>query len=618
MGAAFDRTVRAVTSVACGLLASWELWEQDIWWQLRAGEEILTEKKLQRAESWTYTVRGEPWHNYCWLSCIILHCIEGQARLLGVDLVAALVCTRSALCAAFVYTTTGLASRLAPRAGAPFAVAFAAAVFVVSAGRIQLRPELFVLILCAWSVRRCAELTRRDSADAAAALFPSLCGGMLLTAALHDGLTPFYGAIAGALQLGADCDTLHYPRVCALALLSLCHPYPLQMIEFIIHHLPGIYQQEKVLSNPEHVPLSWALLAEPGPARLALCLWLTVFAAGAPLCYLALPAGSRPVGYRRPGVFLACHAALVAATVDRTRAAPFSALYAAPVLCASGGAFAPAARGPRWAAGALLLAAAAALAADQLLHGSPRGLCISQATLWPVAAVRFVNELPPHMRVQPNLYHTYTAGNYLAYHLRSYLLFGDTRETPYRSLQREYKDAHDSPRGMRHIVEKYNVSSIIMRIPQTARLPGGAWYDVIREWNPPSEWAVVYFDDDTFVAVRRLPAHAELIRAHEYTMLYPALLHDHWIAQQQRAPGDATRKAALQRYRLETRRCDAASSVHCQLGGLGRRGAGRGVTAPPAGRSARAAPSVSKREALSETGAHRLRRSHRPWGGCGR
>ena len=62
-----------------GQTAMWDLWEQDIFWQLRAGKEIWQTWRLQTVDTWTYTVQGHEWHNYCWLSSVIFYALAPEA-----------------------------------------------------------------------------------------------------------------------------------------------------------------------------------------------------------------------------------------------------------------------------------------------------------------------------------------------------------------------------------------------------------------------------------------------------------------------------------------------------------------------------------------------------------
>src|SRR4051812_17692790 len=60
----------AVLAGVFGFLAHWSLFEYDLFWQVRAGLEILDGAPVQTRDSWSFTASGPPWYNYQWLSMV--------------------------------------------------------------------------------------------------------------------------------------------------------------------------------------------------------------------------------------------------------------------------------------------------------------------------------------------------------------------------------------------------------------------------------------------------------------------------------------------------------------------------------------------------------------------
>ena len=52
--------------------ATWPLIDPDVWWHIRAGEEVLQTGRVPDADSWSLTAFGQPWTSQDWLSNVLL------------------------------------------------------------------------------------------------------------------------------------------------------------------------------------------------------------------------------------------------------------------------------------------------------------------------------------------------------------------------------------------------------------------------------------------------------------------------------------------------------------------------------------------------------------------
>ena len=57
-----------IVSITAALTSCGALWEQDIWWQLRLGDELLQGRGFPDQEEWTYTSQDKPFHNHWWVT----------------------------------------------------------------------------------------------------------------------------------------------------------------------------------------------------------------------------------------------------------------------------------------------------------------------------------------------------------------------------------------------------------------------------------------------------------------------------------------------------------------------------------------------------------------------
>jgi len=64
--------VIAFFAVALLPRATWPLIDPDVWWHIRAGEQVLQSGRVPGADTWSLTALGQPWTSQDWLSNILL------------------------------------------------------------------------------------------------------------------------------------------------------------------------------------------------------------------------------------------------------------------------------------------------------------------------------------------------------------------------------------------------------------------------------------------------------------------------------------------------------------------------------------------------------------------
>ena len=537
-----------------GLGSLWQLSEQDIFWQVRAGTELWQTASFPEVDSWSFSARGAPWRNVQWLTTLLF------AATYHLGDVAALIGLRGLLVAALMAVLGScidtVLHRLQPRAAHArwHAASLVLLLYVALLPRLQLRADLLVLLL-AGGLSRLALTPPRPARQ------PWFWGAAVLLAAnLHAGTAPFVCALA--LAFASDA-TLRSPLAAAararlllgrLLLLGTClwaTPYGLRVLPLLWQHLR--YFSHHRLFNPDHQRLGWAYLWPEAPVGTP---WTTIVGHRgiglAALALLLLAAAARPGRAALPGYAArlprwGTTALLAALSVDRVRALPYLLVYATPAM-ALGLAARPGLwrrQLPPW----LATAATAALAACSSLALQPsRGWTVNAAT-FPVRSSAFIAAERP----QGNILHTAAFGAYTVWALRAYPDYVDTRETPFWGLQDEILASYASAAFSQQLYRTYDVQTVLMPIPNTQYLPERGFDDVMARYLPPEAWALVYIDRLAFVAVRRIPAHAALIAAHEYQLLRPNLPANAYPMRTTRTTAtDARFTAELQRCRRES------------------------------------------------------------------
>lgn len=473
--------------------------EQDIFWQLRAGDALWQTGVFPTQDTWTFTVPGAPWRNLEWLGTLLMRATFGLGG------VAAWVVARG-LCVALLCHAWSVTAR---RAGASYAQAavLTALLWTAALPRLQLRPELFVLLLH----------------SALGALWLGPCrtpvkcavtvAGALLAANLHPGVAPLL--CVSALTWLLPQRAWGSAAVCAFA--PLCTPNGLYVVPFLWEHMA--YFAAGGLPNPDHQPVTIAYTLSPsGLAALSL------IATGATATAMAR-------GTSRPPLSSIAAATLLAAiAMERTRAVPFACTAILPLAAAFSLRRAPCRLGGLLAGFALTLWAAAPLV-------SAWGLGID-SMLMPQKATAYLSASRPHAR----LLHNYMDGAYLVWARRDAPLFIDTRETLFYGLEAELQQAFASAEGMESLVRKYHIDTVLLPIPND--LTGA-----LRRIFPAEHWPMLYFD-----ATRLVLGRADTPLPPTYHWLDPNMPANAYAHSAARTPQtDATVQSELERCLREDR-----------------------------------------------------------------
>ncbi|MEE9270507.1 MAG: hypothetical protein V3V49_09635 [Candidatus Krumholzibacteria bacterium] len=134
-----DRVAAVLVTAFVCLLAVFPIRNNDIWWHLAVGRELVQSGRFIVTDPFTFTLAGTPWVPHAWLSGLLFYAIHAWSAELGL----------LALRAAIVVTIFVLLLRLVRRLGV--SLVLAAPVVLVAALNVQarfiLRPHLFEYLL---------------------------------------------------------------------------------------------------------------------------------------------------------------------------------------------------------------------------------------------------------------------------------------------------------------------------------------------------------------------------------------------------------------------------------------------------------------------------------------
>jgi hypothetical protein len=500
----------------------------DYWWHLKTGALILSEGKVPRLDPYSFTSAGTPWIDHEWLFQVLAyagHTVFGPALL---------VLTKSALLLGLVLLA---ARRLAREGHGPAGSAVLLMLALVGgAFRFDVRPELATLLLVPLAVDL-AMRARRDGTRGPlvgivflTALGANLHVGILLVPALlWAGLAMTW--LAGRLDRfragGRDADAFDPAgftgrlalTAIAATLAAGANPYGLRLyaVPFELRHL----LQGLPWPNLEWVAPTWAttplFFVAAGLAVVVLLLGARAAdPIAAPALVLSLLIALQhvrnvglfflllPWGLARPARHL----------VDWVKG---SALY----HHGTGGETVR----PGFVVAAVLLAGGIPLLL--WLPPEPRFGIGMDAGNEPRHAVDFLQS----EGIGGLLYNDVRFGGYLIWRrFPADRVFIDSRNEIYGDLMRDIAASLQAPGAWSAFLDRHHIEAAFLRYNPTLqkvvyKAPDGSQRTGERAFSatyfPAPDWALVYWDDDVMVMLKRTPEHAEAIARLEYRALQP-------------------------------------------------------------------------------------------------
>lgn len=538
-------------ALVLGVVSTWQVTEQDIFWQIRAGDELWQGHGFPRIDSWSFSAAGKPWWNVQWLSTLLFSAVWRVGGPAG------LVVARAAIVAllfwrAGLLVLTSLPERA--RAAAPWIpMTLLPLVWTATAFRLELRSDSLVFLVFVELLRRHANGSLRPW---------QLPLAVVLAANLHVGTAPFVALLA--LYLAAIGLWQESPRIAGVTALAsigalFVTPYHVRVVSFWTRHF--FYASHTLMQNPDHQPLRPAHHFSLDGFGLYGVVWLglTLFALlGFWLRWTSHLGDGADAPLRRRELLwtMIAFVGLTALCTNRIRTFPYQLFFLLPHLTLSLELALQLVGTRRVVSAASVLAAFAFFVGiRQVTHSNLKyGFSLSRS-MYPIGSAAFIER----EHLQPNLFHTFAYGAYTVYALRDYKDFVDTRETMFDHLQATILDAYASPAITRETMDRFDINVTLVPIPKTDRVGTLGWRNAITEYLPKEQWALVYFDDISVVVIRRTPAHAEVIARHEYELLYPNLPPGNFLRTQ--PTGER-----LERYRAEIERClaDEPTNSFCQ------------------------------------------------------
>jgi len=493
----------------------------DLFWHLSAGRHILQTGTIPRADFLSHTLGGQPWCDFEWLTQLLyypVYVIGGYAGFIVLRTV-----LLSALLAVFL--------RVLRLFGLNDWVRGLGALFMMQGQNVSLRPDLFSLILfvCVfWGL----ESFRQGRLKPRAAHLAWVALGFCLWANLHLGfafgllLIGFYAAgelieaalpwVYGRRWLPWDRAAAYLGVLAVAALATLGNPYGWKLYGVLLEHA-------RLLPILQDFIVEWQ---PPDMTRLdawPYCL-LVVFSLSAALAHFVRTRRTAYAHLLSLAYFLVISSAYV-------RHRPFFFLLAVPLSLSWIRELRPG-RKWLWSLGTVGVFVGA-LSSFDIAMGNWPAVPIFSGTKWcsePAWMMcRFLAQ-EDHLKGK-RLLNVWHHGGYLGFRLYpDYRVFYDGRYI-FHDLLLESAAAGHRPESWQRLLDKYQVEVACLqrsrRYSSMQRLTGAdgksffGGQPFYLTYMPKAAWALVYWDDDNLVLVRRRSVDPGWLAGAEYAHLLP-------------------------------------------------------------------------------------------------
>jgi hypothetical protein len=522
----------AIISFIFSIYSHWAIWEYDLFYLIRAGEEILQFKSIQTIETWSHTINGEPWYNFQWLSCILFYLIykldpQFNALILfrcvsvflisiitGINLKKVLEQTSEHFHSKSkisekqnilrkMFSNNRMECKILNYSLICISLLL---LYLTSWLRFQLRGDLLSLILFLLLITTILANSNIDEKNKKTDLIRCklvLWGIIFIWAQFHTGTVVIGMAIISLLTLPEKEKFKHE------GLKSLLPPalyfVPLILTPQTYHIFEIIQTNLGITNNPDLQPFQPAFL-QPQNGGFIYSIWLSMTLITWYLLYQFKI--EIPKAYKSTSRFMFISVILTLFCFYRIRTVPYAIFFILPVftLAIRHIFISSYTKQGHW----LVLALAGIILWGGLFPyqvkvlSEPIGYGVSEKW-FPIKGVEFLKKIKP----QKQLLNFFNFGAYLVHELRELPVSIDGREIPFLAFEEEMKRAAKFTVEYERFLKKYQINVIMEAFPER---------DLIQKhqiFYPKKEWALVYADPLCVIYLRRIQAHTQMIEQYE-------------------------------------------------------------------------------------------------------
>ena len=476
------RLVELLISACFGVLCHWRVKENGLFWQVRAGQEILSTGHVQTHDTWSSTVLGTDWYNFQWLSCVIMALAAkvAPAYYFLPTLRSLLVFLVSLLFFRWLRILGGPAER-----DWPHRVWFSAVFFIVVSGRFQMRPELFTLGIFIWMLTLLHDPSKTYRQKifgglASLVLWANFHGGTFLLGYLVFSSFALFGKESSRSTIMKGLGWAGIGFLCWF--VTPTHFHVVKMFMDL-----GVHYDPSITPNQDQQPLQLYLF-QPRFGGTVFTQWVL-------FCFVGLLL----VFKNRDRFAMAAGTPLVVASLARVRARGFSFLFFVPTWME----LIRSSRIPKFLTVSLIVIECGILLPWHMKGAPKLGFGIETGR-YPVASAEFVRKTG----AQGRLFNFFDFGSYLVGNLPEHPVSTDTRESIFVEFLKSLKEARTNPLKFRRFMDGNHFDIVIDNNLASSRV-------FFQEFYPQDSWFLVFEEPAARVYLRDTPENAGIIRGYK-------------------------------------------------------------------------------------------------------
>lgn len=502
-----------------GCISLWKLHEDDIYWIIRAGDDMLRNFSFLNTETWSFTISGQAWANYHWLSQVLLRIIYaiGQEP--------ALVISRGLCIGLFFYFIQSIilneSKSASTKANILLIILLTPVIYISMIFRFHLRPDFFCLLVFTFFIMVESKRAQLDRLKFPWWWFFCLC----LSSQWHAGVSVYLGFTLSIIiffsifQKGSHYrdykNWIILSKYAAITAISyFANPSHFKIFKFLWLH--ANYDQNLVLST-EFLSFNLGFL-DVTAHGWPFVMWFFYLVLGW-IAFIYIRINNKRISYiyANYGATLIIGLVFSLLSLKYIRMIPFHLIFFLPMISYLGKNLIANYPQPKYIIAILAIFVwTLPLQSEIRKYKHLWGIEVN-AEHFPVNEVEFIKKIKP----EGQIFSDFLAGSYQTWALQEYPVFIDHRDVIYNDIKPLYLGFLNSPEVNQHVAKKFHINSAIIPIIQNQWDQNGKLIRGLSYVMPSEQWALIFFGNKYAVFIKKIPEHKLIVEQYQYQYLNP-------------------------------------------------------------------------------------------------
>ncbi|MFK7873001.1 MAG: hypothetical protein AB8C84_07500 [Oligoflexales bacterium] len=519
-----DIFVAVLISFILGSVSLWQLHEDDIYWLLRAGDDILKTSSISNTETWSFTIPGENWVNYHWLSQVVLrilyevHTEAGLVFFRGFAIALLFIWVNLIIC----YSTQK--NSLPYSTSIILMFLLSPMIYISMIFRFHLRPDFFCLLTFAYFIYRGTKNNITSTEKFHPPIWWLTC--LFLSSQWHAGAAVYLGYVIAILtffQIFSEQKHIKNQQcwiqliVCATLVAGSYFANP---SHFKMLHLLWVHAQydQSLITNTEYLSFHFNFL-NTSTHGWPFIMWFIYLALGwISFLYLKIIKKKSQNIYQNIYAVFIIGVTLSLLSIQYIRMIPFHLVYFLPIITDAFLHISSKKTSIKYIyIVCVLFTWAIPLQSEVYRYKHLWGFKVNKQH-FPVREVEFIKKTKP----LGNIFSDFLPGSYQTWALREYPVFADHRDVIYNKIKPLLVGFQSTPTITRLIEDKFNINTAMVPILKNQWDSKGNIIHGLNAILPTQSWSLVFFSQKLAILIKRKNEHQNIIDEYEYHYLNPA------------------------------------------------------------------------------------------------